>query len=76
MWQIFSRKRRKWSYFFSTLFVRFFLAQNRKIFEVGEIRKYDEEREYFEKRFHFFERQVYQNRKAENMPVVVGGLVV
>ena len=58
--------------FFSALIVRFF-ARNEKVCEVGEIREYDEETVYFQKkRFDLSKSLLYENGKAENMPVAAG----
>ena len=47
MWQIFSRMRLKWYFFLENVISPYFLAKIRKKFEV---RKYEEETEYFEKK--------------------------
>ena len=53
MWQFFCRMRLKWYYFSKMSFhviCEVFSAENQKVFNVGKIRKYDEETEYFEKK--------------------------
>ena len=48
-----------------------FLAKNQTL-NVGKIRNYDEECFFEKKRFDLVKSLRYQNRKAQNMPVVAG----
>ena len=50
-------------------------SENSENFHFGKIRKYNEEKEFFEKSFHPFKRRLHQNEKAENKPLVPGRLV-
>ena len=53
-----------------------FWQRFQKTFNVGKVRKYDEEGMFFrqEKRFHLFKSLLYKNRKAQNKSVVAGRL--
>ena len=50
----------------------FFCPKIRKDSKLEIIRKYDEETEYFEKTLYLSKSHLYQNVKAQYMPVVVG----
>ena len=50
---------------YGNISLKYFLAKNQKVFDVGKIRQYDEETEYFEnKRFYLLKRPLYENGKA------------
>ena len=55
-----------------------FWQKNQETFQIGKIRKYDEEGVFFreKKRFHLFKSFLYKNGKTQNIPVVAGRLVV
>ena len=76
--QLCYKLRIKWFYFLkmsSFLIMRFF-CKNSKNFNVGKLRKYDEERVFFGKKsFHHFESHVRKNGEAQNMSGVAGRLV-
>ena len=46
-------------------FCEVFIAENQKIFEVGKVRKFEEETEYFEKKRFRLTKHLYQNWKAQ-----------
>ena len=80
MWHIFSGKRLKWYFFLKMSFhliFQVFLAKIRKKFKVGNVRNYDEEAEYSEKkkRFHPPKRHLQQCWRAQNIPEVAECLV-
>ena len=77
MWQICIRLRIQWFSFSnmsSALFIRFFLAKNQKIVNVGEIGNYDKEC-FSRKKFSFFQKPCSHKWKAPNMPVLVSRFV-
>ena len=63
--------------FLKKVFLRFYGKINQKILNIGKLRKCDEEGVLFSGRKHFliFKSLLHQYGKAQNMPVVAGGLV-
>ena len=53
----------------------FFCLKIRKVLKVGKFRKYEETENFEQKTLHFLKMYCYQNRRAENTPVVIGRLV-
>ena len=75
---LFCRMRIKWNYFlemFFDLIYEVFWLIIQKIFKIGKVKKYDEETEFWKKRF-LLKRHLYQKGKAQKVPVVAGRLVL
>ena len=58
----------------STLFVRFF-GSVRKFLKLEKLKNMMMKQSIKKKRFHLLKKHLYQNEKAQNMPVVAGRLV-